>query len=105
MAGLYLSNKGRCNSYRKWKGGTYDRGAQCKVDGYSPKPQEVFEYLGCYWHGCPCISNRHNSIGKTGETLLSRYEETTARINKIENAGYKVVSVWGASLENCLVKI
>ena len=26
--------------------------------------------------------------------LLSRYEETTARLNKIENAGYKVVSMW-----------
>ena len=22
-----------------------------KVDGYSPNTQEVFEYLGCYWHG------------------------------------------------------
>ena len=22
-----------------------------KVDGYSPKTQEVFEYLDCYWHG------------------------------------------------------
>ena len=23
-----------------------------KVDGYSPKTQEVFDYLGSYWHGC-----------------------------------------------------
>jgi len=65
-----------------------------KVDGYSPNTQEVFEYLGCYWHECPCMPNRHKPIGSTKETLLSRYEETTARLNKIENAGYKVVSMW-----------
>ena len=41
-----------------------------KVDGYSPKTNEVFEYLGCFWHGCPCMPNRHNPIGTTEETLL-----------------------------------
>ena len=65
-----------------------------KVDGYSPNTQEVFEYLVCYWHGCPCMPNRHKPIGSTKETLLSRYEDTTARLNKIENAGYNVVSMW-----------
>jgi G:T-mismatch repair DNA endonuclease (very short patch repair protein) len=41
------------------------------------------------------MPNRHKRVGNTKETLLSRYEETTARLNKIENAGYKVVSMWG----------
>jgi len=40
-----------------------------KVDGYSPKTQEVFDYFGCYCHGCPCVPNRHKPIGSTGETL------------------------------------
>ena len=66
-----------------------------KVNGYSPKTQEVFEYLGCYWHRSSCMSNRHKPIGHIEETLLSRYEETTARLKKIENAGYNVVSIWG----------
>ena len=66
-----------------------------KVNGYSPKTQEVFEYLGCYWHRSSCMSNRHKPIGHIEETLLSRYEETTARLKKIENTGYKVVSIWG----------
>ena len=75
-----------------------------KVDGYSPKTQEVFEYLRCSWHGCLCIPNRHKPIGNTEEILLSRYEET-AGLKKIENAGYKVVSIWGVSLGNCCAKI
>ena len=76
-----------------------------KVDGHSPKTQEVFEYLGCCWHGCLSMHNRHKPIGNIEEILLSRYEETTARLKKIQNAGYKVVSIWGASLENCCAKI
>ena len=67
--------------------------ANVKVDGYSPKTQEVFDYLGCSWHGCLCMPNRHKPIGNTGETLISRYEETTARLKKIENVGYKVLSI------------
>ena len=66
-----------------------------KVDGYSPKTQEVFEYLGCYWHGCPCMPNRHKPIGNTKVTMLSRNEETISRLRIIENAGYKFVSIWG----------
>jgi len=46
------------------------------------------------------MPNRHNPIGSTKETLLSRYEEPTARLNKIEIAGYKVVSMWGCVLKN-----
>jgi len=70
-----------------------------KVDCYSTNTQEVFEYFGCYWHGCPCMPNWHKPIGSTKETLLSRYEETTARLNKIENAGYKVVLMCGRELK------
>jgi hypothetical protein len=57
------------------------------------------EYLGCFCHGCPYMPNRHEPIGNTGETLLSRYEETMARL-QIRDAGYKVVSIGCASLRN-----
>jgi hypothetical protein len=40
--------------------------------------------------------NRHKPIGNTDETLLSRYEETQARLQKIREAGYTVASIWGA---------
>jgi hypothetical protein len=64
-----------------------------KVDGYCEETNEVFEYLGCY-HGCLCLQNRHKPIGSTEETLLSRYE-TMARLQKIRDAGYNVISIWG----------
>ena len=71
-----------------------------KVEGYCAEKKEVFEYLGCFWHGCQCMPNRHKPIGKTDETLLNRYEETQARLQKIRDAAYKVISIWGLSLEN-----
>ena len=73
-----------------------------KIDGFSAKTNEVFEYLGCFWHGCPCMPNRHKPIGDTNETLLNRYEETMARLQKIRNAGYKVVSIWGCEFKKLL---
>jgi len=62
----------------------------------------VFEYLGCFWHGCPCMPNRHKPIGTTEETLLTRYEETNAGLEKIKNAGFTVVSIWGCDFRKLL---
>jgi hypothetical protein len=76
-----------------WREVHLSRVTGLKVDGYCSETNEVFEYLGCFWHGCPCMPNRHKSIGKTEETLLSRYEETMARLQKIRDTGYNAVSI------------
>ena len=76
-----------------------------KANGNCAETNEIFQYFGCLWHGCLCMPNRHKPIGKTEETLQNKYEETKARLQKIESAGYKVVSKWGVSLENCCAKI
>jgi len=61
----------------------------------------VFEYLGCYWHRSQCMPNRHKPIGNTEETLVNRYE-TQARLQKMRDAGYKVISVWGCEFRKHL---
>ena len=40
------------------------------------------EYLVCFWCGYRCVPNRNKPIGNTEGTLLSRYEETQARLEK-----------------------
>jgi hypothetical protein len=75
-----------------------------KLDSYSPNAKEIFEYLGCFGI-CPCMPNRHKPIGTEEEALLTRYVERNARLRKMKNAGYTVVSIWGANLENCCEKI
>jgi len=74
-----------------------------KFDGYCEETNEVFEYLGFFCHGYLCMPNRHKPIGKTEETLEKRYEETKARLQKIENAdNNKVVSIWGCEFRKLL---
>ena len=76
-----------------------------KVDGFCPETNEVFEYLGSFWHGCPsCMPNRDKPIGKTKETLANRYEETMARLQKIRDAGYNVISIWGCEFRKLLLQ-
>ena len=58
-------------------------------------------YLGCFWHWCLCIPNRHKPISNCNEILLSRYEETMARLQKIRDAGYNV-SIWGREFRKLL---
>jgi hypothetical protein len=73
-----------------------------KVGGYCKDTNEVFEYLGCFWHGCLCMPNRHSPIGNTNKTLQNRYEETRARLQEIKDAGYNVVSIWGCEFGKLL---
>ena len=65
-----------------------------EVDWYCQEANEVFEYLGCFWHGCLCVPNRHKPIGSTDETLQKRYEEKITRLQKIKDPAYNVVSIW-----------
>ena len=48
------------------------------------------------------MPNRHKPIGNTEETLENRYEETMARLQKIKDAGYTVVSIWGCEFRKLL---
>jgi len=73
-----------------------------EVDGYCQDTNEDFEYLGCFWHGCLCVRNRHKPTANTDETLQNRYEETMARLQKLKDAGYNVVLIWGCEFRKLL---
>ena len=69
------------------------------------KRRRKSEYLGCFWHGCQCMPSRHKPIGNTEETLLNRYEETQARLQKSETLVIRLFRSGGVSLENSCVII
>ena len=50
------------------------------------------------------MPNRHKPIGITTETLQGRYEDSMARLQKIKNTGYKVVSIWGCEVRKLLLQ-
>jgi hypothetical protein len=65
--------------------------AQYSVDGYCAVTRTVYEFLGCYYHGCKCQPFRDvKTLG--GDKLAERYEQTMARIEQIKRAGYRVIT-------------
>ena len=60
--GVPIQHKG--NSVTEKRIGKY------RVDGWSPSDGVVYEFQGCYWHGCPaCRKNREEKVvGREGRT-------------------------------------
>jgi len=60
------------------------------VDGYCAETRSIYEFLGCYYHGCKCQPFRDVKTLASGETLAERYEQMLARIEQLKSAGYNV---------------
>lgn len=66
-----------------------------KADGYCKSFNIIFEFHGCYYHGCPtCHPNRDelNEINKKSYTEL--YNKTQIKRNHCINEGYSYVQIW-----------
>ena len=80
-----------------------------QVDGYDPNTKTVYEFLGCWYHGCPhtetCLPYHkpfpddriHTEIKKTMMTLRN---EWYTRKGVLEELGYNVVSIWECEWHN-----
>jgi hypothetical protein len=67
------------------------------VDGYDEASHTVYEFYGCYWHGCPdCYPNlaTENHPHHVQKTYQDVYEDTGRRAKVLEDQGYTVVSIW-----------
>ena len=65
------------------------------VDGFAPATNEVFEFDGCFWHGCDkCSANPDGSPKKVhpvnGKTYEQLRQDTLNKTKKLEEAGYRV---------------
>jgi hypothetical protein len=65
-----------------------------KVDGFDEKSNTVYQYHGCFWHGCTkCYSSDFiNNKNKT--TMEDLYEKTIERSEQIKKAGYNLIEMW-----------
>jgi hypothetical protein len=48
------------------------------------------------------MPQQHKPIGNTNETLLIRYDEIQATLQKLRYAVYTVVSIWGCEFKKLL---
>ena len=67
------------------------------VDGYCEEDNTVYQYQGCYWHGCEvCYPNRtEKHFRLDGRTMYEVREKTRETVTKLRSAGYNVRQMWG----------
>ncbi|VDO12277.1 unnamed protein product [Brugia timori] len=65
-----------------------------RVDGFEEATKTVYQYHGCFWHGCPkCYSGEFvNNVKK--ELMEDLLQKTVDRTKQLERDGYKVVEEW-----------
>ena len=66
------------------------------VDGYDEQTRTVYEFQGCFFHGClKCFPNRtmRHPI-HLNKTMYDFREETRAKINQLTALGFRVQEMW-----------
>lgn len=63
------------------------------VDGYHPETNMVFEFQGCYYHGCETCYPQQNSDIDAADVnqMFARSERSAKKLEKIRQAGYDLV--------------
>jgi len=72
-------------------------GTKFFVDGYCHDTQTVYEFQGCFTHGCPtCYPNRHEThVRHFDRTMQDVYETSQHKVKQLREQGYTVVQIWG----------
>ncbi|KAJ8911928.1 hypothetical protein NQ315_016269 [Exocentrus adspersus] len=68
-----------------------------KVDGYCAETKQIYQFYGCYYHGCTtCFRyNRDAPMhDDSSQTLNTRYESTMAQAERLRNMGYVLIEMW-----------
>jgi hypothetical protein len=66
-----------------------------RVDGFDLNSQTIYEFYGCYWHGCPsCIDNRTTIHPVKGVTMEKLFNDTIEREEYFKSLGFSVVAMW-----------
>ena len=64
------------------------------VDGFSATTGRVYEFYGCWFHGCPDCFGRDTMHPQRKLTMGQIYEETQKRQHFLELMGNEVVIIW-----------
>ena len=100
----YLSNKHRLNIKHACNGGEQilklNDGKSLKVDGYCKEIDTVFQFQGCYYHGCPVCFDGYMVNSKNNRYMNELYENTVRIENQILQTGLKLVKIWEHEFDN-----
>jgi len=72
-----------------------------RVDGYDPKTNTVYEFLGDFWHGNPNKFNPSDINPVNKKTYGELLNNTFCIFNKMKSFGYNIKYIWEADWYNC----
>ncbi len=71
------------------------------ADGYDAVSNTIFEFQGCYYHGCvECFSNRNKMNLTTQKTFAELYDKTQIKKLHCIKEEYKYVEIWECEWKN-----
>lgn len=84
----WLNYSSQANIKHKLNNGVEKRVGPYLVDGFDPDSGLLYEFYGCYYHGCPC--------SKQKDPLLQArlYDRTIERLDYIRSRGFEVETIW-----------
>jgi len=65
-------------------------GHRYRVDGWLEDERRIFEFLGCYYHGCPECTDP-DEVGPNGNLNRINYQRTMNRLDQLRETGNNVV--------------
>ncbi|XP_060868772.1 uncharacterized protein LOC132943701 [Metopolophium dirhodum] len=65
-----------------------------RVDGYDETEKKVYQYHGCFWHGCPECFNPNDINPVNNNTMTDLYNDTIRRTINLKQKGYQVEEMW-----------
>lgn len=80
-------------------------GTYMKPDGVCLEKKLIFEFHGCYYHGCPsCFRlNRNQSLYEDpGDTFEYRLERTKSKTQRMRDLKYEVIEMWECEFKQLL---
>jgi G:T-mismatch repair DNA endonuclease (very short patch repair protein) len=65
------------------------------VDGFCEETNTVYEFHGCFWHGCErCFVDQTSRLAAKRDALFLRRENTIRKEERVKRAGYNLVTLW-----------
>ena len=72
------------------------------MDGFDQETNTVFEFYGCYYHGCPRCFKTCRDIKRNchkDRTVKEVYDATLRKASMLRLAGYEVIEKWECDFE------
>jgi G:T-mismatch repair DNA endonuclease (very short patch repair protein) len=63
-------------------------------DGFCKELNMVFEFHGCYFHGCPICFSPEQENYCTKDSMSKLYNKTKCREDLIKNKGFRLITIW-----------